>query len=199
MNYSYLTLLALAIVLLRVVQNLYRARQQRLPFPPGPPRLPLVGNFRDLSTKFPWLTYTAWGRQYGVHTLWLPIKTLFSIIPGDLVYANAFGEHIVIINSVKTATDLFEKRSEMYSERPVFTVAQLLGFDFFIGLMGTGDKWKRHRRLFEQQFRRDISRHHRPIQRNEIHQLLRGLLSCPQDFQAHIKRGVIVLLTDSRS
>ena len=68
MNYSYLVLLALAVVLLRVFQTLRRARLQRLPFPPGPPCLPLVGNFRDLSTEFPWLTYTAWKRQYGAYT-----------------------------------------------------------------------------------------------------------------------------------
>ncbi|KAF7346398.1 O-methylsterigmatocystin oxidoreductase [Mycena sanguinolenta] len=36
----------------------------------------------------------------------------------DVVHASALGQHIVIVNSVKAAIELFEKRSDKYSDRP---------------------------------------------------------------------------------
>ncbi len=44
---------------------------------------------------------------------------------GDLVHASALGQHIIIINSVKTAFELFEKRSHIYSDRPVIPMIEM--------------------------------------------------------------------------
>ncbi|KAJ7250817.1 cytochrome P450 [Mycena haematopus] len=177
MNYSALALLALAIVLLRFHLKFLSAWQRRhLPFPPGPSPHPLIGNFRDLPTKLPWLTYTEWGLQYG----------------SDIVYASALGQHIVVVNSVKAAVELFEKRSHLHSERPVVTMVELMGWDFNLAFMSIGDRWRTERRMFQQHFRRDISRNYRPTQMKKIHQLLLiGLLSSPQEFREHIKTRVI--------
>ncbi|KAJ6508848.1 cytochrome P450 [Mycena sanguinolenta] len=167
--------------MLTVSHKVFRARQRRhLPFPPGPPPYALIGNFRDLPTKLPWLTYTKWGIQYG-----------------DLVHANALGQHIVVVNSVKTAFELLEKRSHIYSDRPVVPMVELMGWNFAIGLMPMGDKWRRYRRMFQQHFRRDVSRTYRPIQRKKIYMLLQGLLSSPEEFREHLKTlaGAIIMET----
>ncbi|KAF7346377.1 O-methylsterigmatocystin oxidoreductase [Mycena sanguinolenta] len=110
MESTSLALLALALLLLRSLQRFLNAWQRRYPFPPGPAPYPLVGNFRDLPTKLPWLTYTEWGRKYG----------------SDVVHASALGQHVVVVNSVKAANELFEKRSYIYSDRPVVTMIELL-------------------------------------------------------------------------
>ncbi|KAF7346306.1 O-methylsterigmatocystin oxidoreductase [Mycena sanguinolenta] len=105
-----LALLALTAIALTVFHKIFKAWQRRhLPFPPGPPPYALIGNFRDLPKKLPWLTYTKWGIQYD-----------------DLVHASALGQHIVLVNSVRTAVELFEKRSHVYSDRPVVTMVELL-------------------------------------------------------------------------
>jgi hypothetical protein len=44
---------------------------------------------------------------------------------GDLMHASVSGQHVIIINSVKTATELFEKRSHIYSDRPVVPIVKL--------------------------------------------------------------------------
>ncbi|KAF7365150.1 O-methylsterigmatocystin oxidoreductase [Mycena venus] len=163
-----LALVAFIIVLLKFFQKLFSKRH--LPFPPGPSPQLLGGNFRDLPTKQPWLTYTEWGRRYG-----------------DLVHATAFGEHIVVVNSVKTAVELFEKRSHTYSNRPVIPMIDLIGWEFNIAFMSVGGRWRQHRRMFQQHFRPDASRNYRPTQMNKVHQLLQGLLSSPQDFRELIK------------
>jgi hypothetical protein len=55
----------------------------------------------------------------------LPRNGLPRIIKGDLIHASALGQHIVIVNSVKTAIELFEKRSHIYSDRPVVPMIEL--------------------------------------------------------------------------
>ncbi|KAK7048410.1 O-methylsterigmatocystin oxidoreductase [Favolaschia claudopus] len=167
---SSLVELFLAAVFLKIFHKFFYAWKHVLPFPPGPPPRFLVGNSRDLPQKQPWLTYTEWGRRYG-----------------ELVHASALGHHIVIVNSVKTANELFEKRSHVYSDRPVITMIELMGWGFNVGLMPMSDRWRQHRRMFQQHFRRDIARTYRPIQTEKIHQLLQQLLSDPQNFREHLK------------
>ncbi|KAJ6466256.1 cytochrome P450 [Mycena sanguinolenta] len=166
-----LALLVLAAIALRVFEKVFRAwHRRRLPFPPGPPPYAFIGNFLDLPKELPWLTYTKWGMQYG-----------------DLVHASAPGQHIVVVNSVKTAVELFEKRSHIYSDRPAFTMVELMGWDFNLALLPRGDKWRAYRRMIHRHFRPDVSRNYRPIQMEKIHRLLQGLLSSPGDFREHLK------------
>ncbi|KAJ6502305.1 cytochrome P450 [Mycena sanguinolenta] len=154
------------------LQKLANAWQRRrIPFPPGPSPYPLIGNLRDFPTKLPWTIYAKWGIQYG----------------SDVVHASALGHHIVIVNSVKAAVELFEKRSYLYADRPVVAMIELMGWDFNAGSMRLGNKWREHRRIFQQHFRQEACRNYRPIQMKKIHQLLQRLLSSPQEFREHLK------------
>jgi hypothetical protein len=40
-------------------------------------------------------------------------------ILGDIVYSRVLGQHIIIVSSMQIARDLLEKRSAIYSDRPV--------------------------------------------------------------------------------
>ena len=50
----------------------YRWERGRLPYPPGPRGLPIIGHFLTFPKNFVWLTFTKWGQQYG-RTYPLPI------------------------------------------------------------------------------------------------------------------------------
>ena len=41
---------------------------------------------------------------------------------GDVIYIHIFGNPIVVLNSAEAVNDLFEKRSAIYSSRPVRTM-----------------------------------------------------------------------------
>ena len=46
-------------------------------------------------------------------------------LSGDIVYTRVLGQEIVILNSEEVAIALPEKRSQKYSDRPVFFIADL--------------------------------------------------------------------------
>lgn len=44
--------------------------KRRLPLPPGPPGLPIVGNIFDIPEENFWWKYKEWGDQYGSSSSW---------------------------------------------------------------------------------------------------------------------------------
>lgn len=98
------TTCALVLSPLAVIWYYFRQRT-RAPrgtsLPPGPKGLPVVGNLFDIPRERSWLTYTDWARTLG-----------------DVVYMEVFGRPIIILNSAKATTELFEKRSANYADRP---------------------------------------------------------------------------------
>ncbi|KAH7913274.1 cytochrome P450 [Hygrophoropsis aurantiaca] len=149
-----------------------RARKGKEPYPPGPPPLPLLGNVLDINVDHPWLTYTEWSATYG-----------------DLIFTQILNQHIVVIGSEHVAKALLDKRSQIYSGRPLGLVPinELFGVGFSSIFMPYNDLWRLHRRLFHQAFRADAAPSFRPIQMRKSHQLLLNILSTPDNFAAHLQ------------
>ncbi|KAJ7237821.1 cytochrome P450 [Mycena rebaudengoi] len=144
--------------------------RSHLPLPPGPPPRFFTGNLFDVPVKQPWLTYSEWGTRYG-----------------GLVHAHVLGKHIIILNSHKVASDLLEKRSHIYSDRPYFPMMDLFGWSFAASLLPYGSRWRQHRRIFQQYFRRERVSVYQPMQMVKIRDFLRTLLSGPENFREHCK------------
>ena len=92
-------LVATSVTLKKLHDSLFKYK--RLPYPPGPQPIPLLGNSLHMPKSYYWMAYAEWGRDYG-----------------DVVHAEAFGQHYVILNSLKAAEDLLVKKSAIYSDRP---------------------------------------------------------------------------------
>ncbi|KAF7346479.1 Cytochrome p450 [Mycena sanguinolenta] len=178
---DHLLALTVSCILLAVTAGILQRRKatSQLPFPPGlKPRF-LVGNLFDVPAVSPWKTYTEWGKQYG-----------------DVMHVQMFGEHILILNSVKAATELLEKRAPLYSDRPTIPMLPLIGWGFNFSFMSRTNKWRERRRLFHQHFRPDAAAAYRPVQLSKIQDLLRGLLYTPEDFAVHIKTLAAAIILD---
>ncbi|KAJ6538984.1 hypothetical protein B0H19DRAFT_335794 [Mycena capillaripes] len=100
------------------------------PISPGPRPRFIAGNLHDIPTDRVWLTYTEWGKQYG-----------------EIVHARVFGDHIVIVNSVKAAVELLERRAHIYSDKPTIPMVDLMGWDFDLGLMPYAERWRQVMKL----------------------------------------------------
>ncbi|KIJ66983.1 hypothetical protein HYDPIDRAFT_108954 [Hydnomerulius pinastri MD-312] len=166
--------LPLALVLLVALGIVYAWYKKRatptVNLPPGPPRKPIVGNLFDADPKFPFLTYTEWGRIYG-----------------DVVYARILDQDCVILNSEAACKDLLDKRSSIYSDRMDMAGLEPYGWNWGAVTLRYGEVWRRTRRIFHQSFRAEAASDFRPMQLDKAKQLLSNIAKNPTEFMAHIK------------
>ncbi|KAI6142757.1 cytochrome P450 [Pisolithus tinctorius] len=156
------------------------SKKNPAPFPPGPKPLPLIGNLLDIPSEKQWLTFSDWADKFG-----------------DVVHLEVFGEHIVILNSVDAAIEMLDKKSSIYSDRPVLPMGgELVGWNETLVLLPYGDRFRQHRRNFH----RVLGNHaavavYHPIEEAETHKFLQRVLAKPADLIAHLRTtaGAVIL------
>ncbi|TFY83864.1 hypothetical protein EWM64_g140 [Hericium alpestre] len=173
---------ALALAAIFVVRRLL-VRRGHGPLPPGPRGLPVIGNVLDIPNERQWLTYSEWGRRWG-----------------DLVYVNIMGSPLLVINSLRAAKDMLEKKASIYSDRPVLPMGgQLVGWEESLGLTQYGDQSNRYRKLFHQVMgtRATVEQWH-PLVNMETVRMLQRILKEPEHTFGHIRTAIgaqILMLT----
>ena len=123
-----LTFLCLYLVSLGA-RSLYA--RSSLPLPPGPSRLPLIGNLHPAPSQYPWLMYQKW------HKIYVPIISV------------KYGQRtVIVLGSHKAAADLLRKRSRNYSSCPHMIVAgDSITRNNLLALMPYGERWRTHRQI----------------------------------------------------
>ncbi|KAI0043715.1 cytochrome P450 [Auriscalpium vulgare] len=146
-------------------------RRGGLPLPPGPRPLPFLGNVLDMPRKHEWKTFTRWREVYG-----------------DVTYVTIFGRPMVFLSSAEAASDLLDKRSARYSDRPSFPLTDLIGHnEFNFGFMPYGKRWQASRRLFARRFGKNALPESHDAHRAAVGVLLSNLLDKPDEFPSHLR------------
>jgi hypothetical protein len=121
----------------------HRRPDLRQSSPPGPHRLPVLGNLFNIPQYKAWETYSVWRKVRDMFSRAKHLEGLALIrrlvgcprffwaidskqSKGDLIYLSVMGQPVIVINSHKVAMDLLDKRSVIYSGRPTFTMASEL-------------------------------------------------------------------------
>lgn len=116
-----------------ITYNYARVLLLRRKLPPGPFPLPVLGNHFRIPHWQPWVKFEEWSRQYAnpMITIWLGSRP------------------VIVLNDAWTASDLLEKRADIYSSRPRFVaMGELTGSATTNqATLVYGDKWRLHRKL----------------------------------------------------
>ncbi|KAJ7460740.1 cytochrome P450 [Mycena latifolia] len=170
---------SLAVLALFLVFKL-ATRRSVPPSPPGPKRLPLLGNLLDMPSQKEWIKFSEWGDTYG-----------------DISSVSVFGQQLTILNGVQVAMDILDKKSSIYSDRPVIPMAgELVGWKNTLVFVPYGDRFRNYRRLAHSLFgSRSTMASFEPLEEQETHRFLKRLLSKPEGLQDHIRKtaGALIL------
>ncbi|KAI0092431.1 CyP450 monooxygenase [Irpex rosettiformis] len=159
LSFSILSILLGVVLLARRRKWLNRLRGCVLP--PGPRGLPVIGNLLDLpNTDQPWKVYDDWAQTYG-----------------DMVYTQVMSTPMLLISSANIAFDLLDKRSAIYSDRSVSVMNELTAWDFNVGFMPYGQRWRSIRKKVHEYFNLTVTPNHRDTQTEEVHAFLRRCLA----------------------
>jgi len=96
-------------------------RKIKLSLPPGPTGLPIIGNAFDIPLVNMAQTYFGWTKEFGMEYTpqYLNSLKLACFSGSDIVYLEALGKKVIILNSYNVATELLDRRSHIYSSRGV--------------------------------------------------------------------------------
>ncbi|TFK67284.1 cytochrome P450 [Pluteus cervinus] len=163
-------LFTLSIVLAIVIRP--NGPKSRPTMPPGPKGLPFLGNVLQIPA-FQFLRLTEWKEQFGL---------IFSL--------NLAGQQVVVINSVKIAVDLLERRSGLYSDRPRFIMAsEILTGNLFLPVMKYGDAWRKLHKAAHEGLKSQVLPVYQPAQALEATLLAQNLVNRPEEWYEEIKRS----------
>ncbi|EMD31245.1 hypothetical protein CERSUDRAFT_100592 [Gelatoporia subvermispora B] len=126
-----------------------------------------------------WLQFAEWAKQYG-----------------DIIHLSALGTEIVVLSSPKVVSDLLEKRSTIYSDRPTLPMAgELVGYKDALPLCAYGPRYREMRKLLADVISTRSSKVLYPMYLQKVQLFLARIAEDPSALRAHIRWlvGSIVL------
>ncbi|KAJ3485907.1 hypothetical protein NLI96_g4625 [Meripilus lineatus] len=115
--------------------------------------------------------------------------SLTSFDPGDVVGLKALRKSIIVLNNEKSASDLLEKRSAIYSDRPRFPMLELMGWTTGALVFLPYNKYFHDtRKVFQKQLSRQASAIFQENQSRQALVLMQNLLNTPENLEAHLQR-----------
>ncbi|KAF9053352.1 cytochrome P450 [Panaeolus papilionaceus] len=156
-NQSFSSLIGLVFVLLS--SYVLRRYSKLKNLPPGP-RYNVLGLTGALSSLPPW------ERFHTLHKLFGPVMSFYQ-----------GRTPVLVLGSIKAATDLLEKRGGIYSSRPRSIMAgEILADGMRAVPMPYGPRWRKWRTIMHASIGTEASRNFKPLQSLESKILLRELL-----------------------
>ncbi|CAG7852162.1 O-methylsterigmatocystin oxidoreductase Short=OMST oxidoreductase; AltName: Full=Aflatoxin B synthase; AltName: Full=Aflatoxin biosynthesis protein Q; AltName: Full=Cytochrome P450 64 [Serendipita indica DSM 11827] len=102
-------------------------------YPPGPPRLPLIGNSHNFPNENWPVVFNEWQKQYG-----------------DIVYLELPGMPFVVVNSLSLANELFIRRTNINSGRKIgYMVNHMMGWEWIISHRNTDNVFYKQRKVLK--------------------------------------------------
>ncbi|KAJ6604989.1 cytochrome P450 [Mycena sp. CBHHK59/15] len=164
---------------LGVYYFVFRRKSESLPPGPTISWLGLGGkNAIKMPQAYAWLVFADWQKKFG-----------------DVIYVRVFSNPLLIINSQEAAFDLLEKKSAIYSSRPIRTMqAEVMGFSWLFSGLPYGPWYKQHRTMFHNHFQAKVIPKYYDTLVDSAHTLLRNLSRSPEALPHHLRRTTTAIV-----
>ncbi|KAG7451643.1 cytochrome P450, partial [Guyanagaster necrorhizus] len=140
---------------------------------------PILGHLRVIPVGNPELQYREWSRQYG-----------------DVLSFHILGQPIIVLNSVKAAIDLLDKRGSNYCDRPAFHLFEEMGWEGTLTFLRWGPRFQRNRKLIQSSFTKRQIVKYQELQTREARVLVRNLIQSPEEYDRLIRRFATAIIMD---
>ncbi|EIM81797.1 cytochrome P450 [Stereum hirsutum FP-91666 SS1] len=165
----WLAIAALASPLLALVYNWRQSEGRRTPS--GPPSRPIVGNILTIPRRGAWNLFAKLHNQFG-----------------DLIFFHGLGRSVLVLNKLSVINDLFDKRGDNYSHRPVLAVlGGLMGLDQSMTMLPYGREWREQRRLAHVGLNATVVKKYHTTQEDLASIMLLDMLNTPEKFFDHVR------------
>ncbi|KAI0278758.1 cytochrome P450 [Russula aff. rugulosa BPL654] len=141
-------------------------KRQGLPYPPGPRPLPLIGNLFDVPREFSWLTFARLSKKHG-----------------DVLSFHVFGKVIIVLNSLKANKDLLERRADIYSDRIVIPIIEMMKWDWMVAFLKYTYSWRLARKLLDRSLRPATITKFYSLLETKSNYLLTQVLASPDEWR----------------
>ncbi|KAH7915196.1 cytochrome P450 [Hygrophoropsis aurantiaca] len=158
------------VICLALLVSRIRKSASSLPLPPGPPSIPFLGNVIGLKPDTVWLSYTEWAVKYG-----------------EIMYTTTLNQRVLVISSERVATDLMDKRSNIYSDRLQMALVDVFGLGVLTSSIPYGPLWRKHRRLYHQVFQERSALRYRPQQLQKAYNMVEQFMEDPEHYLEHLQ------------
>ncbi|KAH2023274.1 hypothetical protein KXV45_000960 [Aspergillus fumigatus] len=149
-----------------------RPHGKHLSLPPGPPRLPKIGNLHQVPRQIPWKKYKEWSDTYG---------PIMSVQLADTI--------AVVFSSWDLIKNHIERRNTIYSSRPSVPFFLHATGGLNASILPYGPEWKLQRAIRSSVLKPSMTVKYRDVQNVETTQLLHELLST-SDFPVCLRRCI---------
>ncbi|KAH7333662.1 cytochrome P450 [Rhizoctonia solani] len=159
-----------SVALLLLHQYWCWVRQPTIRQPPTPLSLPFVGNLFSIPSGPEYHAFAKLGEQ----------------LKSDIVFLNLLGHKLVVLNSAEAASDILEKRSALYSDRPqipMVTDPGLMNWSRMTTIVGYNDLWRHYRRLMNNWLNTRAVNQFNNLQEQQARLLLKRLLNTANQSQ----------------
>ncbi|KAH8749038.1 cytochrome P450 [Hyaloscypha finlandica] len=167
-----LAVLAGGVVILLAVGLYSQGPRSKYPVPPGPKGSPIIGNLRQVPAERSDLQFAKWAKEY----------------KSDIIYVNLLGQPVIVLNSVKSAVDLLNKKGAIYSDRPRFVLLEALGFKNNLALTRDGAQFRKLRKPYGSFLSARSSLGYRDSQLKHAREMADEIEKCPEKWQSYLSR-----------
>ncbi|KAK0727740.1 cytochrome P450 [Lasiosphaeria miniovina] len=176
---------AAALVLVAVALSAYYAtrlshirKRWAAPLPPGPPGEFLLGHYRLVPAEAAFKKYAEWAHEY----------------KSDVLFFQALGTKWIVLNSLKSAVELLDRRGSDYADRPRFVMFEEMGWSPTLTWLRWGPKSRLHRKVLQPPFAKSRLGQYKPLQRKEALVCCKAMIDRPPSWVSSVRQFAVAIV-----